>query len=150
MAGLVFTATTAEIAMVAATAKTILMIKTAAQQRGKLKAWGVFFDGISASAEPILVELCHASTDGTGAASPPSGIKVDESQGETIQSTITHNFSSEPTVTVIERKEVHPQSGYEKIYPYGDERRVKGAGRVCIKVTSPAVVNAVGWMEFEE
>ena len=57
----------------------------------------------------------------------------------------------EPTSTdVVELKEVHPQSGYEKIYPQGGEVILDGGTRLGIECTAQAAVNVSAEMVFEE
>jgi len=68
-----------------------------------------------------------------------------------VQSTAGKNYTVEPTAgDILENKEVHPQQGYETIYPEGAEIQVAGGGRLSIKATAPAIVNCVVEMEFEE
>ena len=149
MAGLRFTAGSPEVAIGASATKTILMVLTPTNQRAKVIEWGVYFDGVSAVAEPIIVELARATSAGTMNAT--GSVKVD-TYPETVQSTVTASATVEPTITdIIERKEVHPQSGYEKAYGLGDEVWVGGAGRIVIRITSNgAAVNAVPYLKMEE
>jgi hypothetical protein len=70
---------------------------------------------------------------------------------ETIQTTASHTATAEPTAgDVLDAIEVHPQSGYEKIFPLGDEIIVPGGGRVGIECTAPAGVNVRAKIAFEE
>lgn len=150
MADLQFTAKAPEIALSAATPKTVLMVTLPANQRGKLLEWGVYFDGVSAVAEPAIVELVFPTTSGTFSA---TNSVTTNGYSETVQSTIGYNASAEPTITdanVPERKNVHPQSGYEKAYGLGQEVKIGGGGRVGIRVTAPATVNVVPWLKIEE
>lgn len=142
-------AVTAEVALSAATAKTVLQVVAAANHRVKVLSWGVYFDGTSSSAEPVQVRLLRQTTAGTMSALTPT--KRDDSIGETLQTTAQHTASAEPTAgDVLEAKEVHPQAGYEKIYPFGGEVIIGGGDRLGIECTAPASVNARCEIVFEE
>ena len=142
-------ATTAEIALTAATAKTVLQLVAAANHRVKLLSWGIYFDGVTAAAEPVQIRLLRQTTAGTMSALTP--VKRDDSIGETLQTTAQHTATAEPTAgDVLEVKEIHPQMGYEKLYPFGGELIVGGGDRLGIEVTAPAGVNCRAEMAFEE
>lgn len=135
------------IALVAATAKTVLGVNASANVRLKLKRWGIYFDGTSATAVPVIVQLLRTSSAGTSTAVTPRNVN----QTETVQATAGKNYTAEPTAgDILENKEIHPQQGYETIYPEGGEVQVAGGGRLTIKATAPAGVNCVVEMEFEE
>lgn len=142
-------ANTSEIALTANTAKTVLQIKAAANHRVKLLSWGVSFDGTVASNQPVVVELLRQTTAGTATTLTP--VKLDESLGETLQTTASHTATAEPTAgNVLSRVDVHPQGGYEFIFPIGQEIILAGNGRLGIRCTAPEAVNVIGKMQFEE
>lgn len=148
MAGIYLSAETNEIALTAATAKTVLQIVAPSNHRLKLTRWGVFFDGATPSAEPVVVELIRQTTAGTMTTLTPV---VEVPITETIQSTAYHTATGEPTAgDVLRRREVHPQAGYEYIFPLGQELHIPGGGRLGIRITSPAAVNAIGSLGWEE
>jgi hypothetical protein len=141
-------ATTAEIAT-GTSAKTLLQIVAPSNHRVKVVAWGIYFDGTSSTAEPILVRLLRQTTAGTMTSLTPT--KLDDSLSETLQVTAQHTATAEPTAgDVLKRVEVHPQSGYEEHCPYGQEYIVGGGDRIGIETTAPATANAVAWVKFEE
>ncbi|MGL5936018.1 MAG: hypothetical protein ACRCZI_10425 [Cetobacterium sp.] len=150
MASLQFTVKpTAEVSLSAATAKTVLQVKAPANQRVKIKGWGVYFDGTSVSAEPINVKLVRQSTAGTMSAVTPA--KCDDSLPETVQSSASVNASVEPTTgEVLQFRNIHPQSGYEHVYGVQDEDMIKGGGYVGILCDAPANVNVIPWIKCEE
>lgn len=149
MADLQFTLRGAEIAAVAATAKTICRVSAPANQRLKLLGWGVYFDGTSSSNQPVVVQLVRPTSDGTMSAA--TLIKKDSGQGETIQSSGAVNATAEPSIgDIIQDVNIHPQSGYEKTYGLGQEVIVPGGGRLGIRVTAPETVNVIPYMDFEE
>jgi hypothetical protein len=146
-------ASVSEAALVAATQRTVLQIVAAANHRVKLLGWGVFFDGVSAADEPIEVVVQRQSTAGTSSANTPK--KVDDSLAETLLTTARDGFSStEPTSgDILWAGEIHPQSGYEKLFPLGQELIVGGGDRLAIRCTIPTggtAVNARAFMHFEE
>jgi hypothetical protein len=142
-------AQTVEIALSAATAKTILQIVAPANHRLKVESWGVFFDGVSTTAEPVQVRLLRQTTAGTMSALTP--VKLDDSIGETLQTTAQHTATAEPTAgDVLDILEVHPQHGYEIFYPLGQEVIVGGGDRLGIECTAPATVSVRGKIRYEE
>src|SRR5262245_61640322 len=113
MAGVLFTAVTpTEIALTGATAKTVILLKNAANHRAKILGYHVSFDGTSGTAEPAVVQLIHCQTDGTMSSGTPE--KVNLNDVETIQTAMLHTATVEPgTQTILKQHEVHPQGGYE-------------------------------------
>jgi len=149
MAKLRAIAQTAEVALAAASAKTVLQVVAAANHRVSVEGWGVFFDGTSVTGEPVQVRLLRQSTAGTMSALTP--VKLDGSLGETLQTTALHTATVEPTAgDVVDVIECHPQGGYEKLFPMGQEVILAGAGRLGIECTSPANVNVRAKLIFEE
>lgn len=148
MAAVIGVLATAEVALTAATAKTVAMIKAAANHVDKVKGWGVFFDGVSVTAEPVQVKLQRYTSDGTMTSSTP----VERSNhGVTMQTSGYTPNSAEPTAgDVLCAREIHPQGGYQEIFPAGDEIIVPGGGRLGIECTAPANVNVRAEIVFEE
>ena len=141
--------TITEQALVAATQETVLQLVAAANHRVKLLRWGVFFDGVSVSAEPVQVVLQRQSTAGTSSANTPT--KIDDSLAETLQTTARDVVTVEPTSgDIVGVYEVHPQSGYAELFPLGQEIIIGGGDRLGIRCTAPANVNCQAFMHFEE
>ncbi len=148
MAGIIGVANTAEVALTAATAKTVLQVVAAANQNSKIKEWGVFFDGVSSTAEPVQVRLLRQTTAGTMSSLTPVQRK---GPSVTLQTTAQHTATAEPTAgNVLAAREVHPQSGYQEKFSYGDEPEFTNGGRVGIECTAPAGVNVRAEIVFEE
>lgn len=142
-------AVTAEIALAAATPKTVVQLVAPTNHRLKIIGWSIWFDGVSPTAEPVLVRVLRQTTAGTMTGLTPT--KVDDSIADTLLATAQHTATAEPTAgDVLERKEVHPQQGFEKIYPAGAELIVGGGDRIGIECTAPATVNCVSEIHFEE
>lgn len=150
MAGLLFTTPSVEVPLVAGVAKTVLRVTAPANQRLKVLGWGVFFDGTQSVVEPVICELVR--DDGTGTFTPLTLEKDDPDISTPIQSVGEINASVEPGGTVIkEPKEVHNQSGYEKIYGLGQEKYVPGGGNIGIRCLAPgANVNVIPFLHIEE
>jgi hypothetical protein len=150
MAGLLCIAQTSEVALVAATAKTILQLTAPTNQRLKVKRWGVFFDGIANDAEPVEIRLLRQTTVGTGGDVLTPVLQVAGS--ETIQTSGLSDIDvAEPTAgDVVDVAEVHPQSGYEVIIPFDMPIEIPGGGRMGIECIAPAAVNVRAKMIFEE
>lgn len=149
MAAFQGTASTAEIALSAATAKTVLQLVAATNHRVKLLGWGVFFDGTSTTAEPVQIRLLRQTTAGTMTALTPT--KRDDSIADTLLTTAQHTATAEPTAgDVLDALECHPQQGFKEWYPMGAEVIIGGGDRLGLEVTAPATVNCRAAMTFEE
>jgi hypothetical protein len=148
MADIQASAQTAEVALTAATTKTVVQLVAASNHKVKVLGWGVFFDGVSGTAEPVQVEILRQTTAGTMSALTPSKLGTDS---ETLQTTAQHTASAEPTASdILDVAEVHPQSAYEIVYPMGQEIKIPGGGRLGIRCTAPAGVNVRAKLRFEE
>lgn len=143
--------TNGDIALTAATAKTIMSVINAANGLIRLCELSVSFDGTSGSAEPVTVELCSSTEGGAGTATSHTIAQI---RGATraVQATAKRNFTAEPTtLTVLKRWLVHPQTGIVVQFPLGREpEQVTTADALCVRCTAPANVNAQGCLEFEE
>lgn len=148
MADQICIAQTSEVALSAATAKTVVQIVAATNVRVRVLGWGVFFDGVSTTAEPVQVRLLRQTSAGTMSSLTPTKLGTGS---ETVQTTAQHTATAEPTAgDVLDICECHPQSGYEKLYPIGYFPILPGGGRVGIEVTAPATVNVRAKIIFEE
>lgn len=143
--------TTADVALTAATAKTILSVINASNGLIRIVEMSVSFDGTSATAEPVTVELC-SSTQATAGTNTSHTIVQSRGPTRTVQATAARNYTAEPTtLTVIKQWLVHPQTGITVQFPLGREpEQVVTADAICIRCTAPAGVNARAHLEFEE
>lgn len=150
MARLDGVAQTAEIALTAATVRTVLQIVAPANHRVAVKGYGVFFDGTSVTAEPVQVEVLYQTTAGTMSANTPR--RIDGGLSETLLTTAQDAATVEPAAgDVVDVVEVHPQQGYEKMCVFGYNEIVLGGGdRLGIRCTAPAGVNVRAKFLFEE
>lgn len=144
--------TSSEVALTAATAKTVLQLLTTSGTnlpRALIKKWGIFFDSTTTTAEPVVIKLIRQTTAGTSGSSV-TPVAVGDS-ADTILCTAAQNFSAEPTSgNVLDVVEVHPQAGYSVIFPLGMEIVVPANTRLGIVATAPAGVNCHASIWFEE
>lgn len=148
MAGVGFRAVTGEIAT-GTSAKTLAQVVAASNHRILIKEISVSFKGTSNSAAPIKVDVVRQSDAGTTSALTP--VKGNDADDETLQTTARHTATAEPTTgDVLLTMEVHPQSGFFWQAPFGGEIPVKGGGRLGVRVTAGADVNAAVTIVGEE
>jgi hypothetical protein len=148
MARVFGSAVTSEIALAAATAKTVLQLVAASNHKVALLGWGVFFDGVSVTGEPVQVVLMRQTDAGTASALT---CRQTQTAAETIQTTAQHTASAEPSSSdILDVLEVHPQSGYEIKFPPGEEIWLNGGTRLGIVCTAPAICNVRAKVFFEE
>lgn len=145
----------AETALVGAAAKTVVTIRPAANCYAALLAWGVYFDGISPTAEPVQVELLRFTAATTGTYSTGTPVAWDDAHGATCQTTAFYAYTVEPTnaAGIIWSGEVHPQTWYEVLYPYGQEPIVGGSAtnmKLGLRCTAPVGVNCRGYFRWED
>lgn len=140
-----------DVALTAATAKCVVGVVAGAGISVRVTEAGIGFDGTSATAEPVTVELCRGdgtSANGTSTAHTPAQVR---GATRTVQCTARRNFTAEPTVlTVLKRWLFHPQTGGMHQLPLGREVEHTGAGGLYLRCTAPAGVNVQAYMEFEE
>lgn len=142
-----YTATTgAAVALTAATAKSCLGIKSHANFGLDLKKYRVAFDGVTASAVPVLVELCYATfaTSSPGTASTSVTPAQVYGRAITVGATAARTWTTEPTVlTVIEEHLLTPNGGLEIYdFPLGDTPDSAVSEGFVVRLTAPAAVNA--------
>jgi hypothetical protein len=147
----------AAIALAAATPKTIFNLIAGANSQAIITEFSISFDGVTASAVPVLVELCQSTQAGAGSGQSTPTPAVIRGQG-TSGSTFGLNYATtEPTaLTVIKQWLVTPNGGLLVIQsPLGREVITNLSGSATVKAialrcNAPAVVNCRGYMEWEE
>jgi hypothetical protein len=128
--------------------KTILSVIAPAQFGVDLKKIHMGFDGVTASAVPVVVELWTATTDGTGTAGT-----VVQVSGRSITAGFTtkYNYTAEPTtLTLIDRWRLTPNGGtlfYD--IPLGDTPDCAVSNLFALRTTAAATVNCDATMWFE-
>jgi hypothetical protein len=142
--------TTAAAGLTAAVAKTVLAVRGGSQFGLRLRKWAIGFDGVTASAVPVVVDLCHWSgaVAGTATAATPvqtGGRAIAHGVGGSGQ-----NYTVEPTVlTVIKQILLTPNGGLliEEFSPDTEPDSDALTG-FAIRCTAPATVNARATLEW--
>jgi hypothetical protein len=138
----------AAVALSAGVAKTVLSVIAPAQFGVDLIKYRIGFDGVTASAIPVVVELVTWTTDGTGTAGT-----VVQVYGRSITAGFTtkYNYSAEPTTpTLVDRFTLTPNGGtlvYD--FPLGTSPDTAVSNLIGIRCTAPAAVNVNATMWFE-
>lgn len=141
-----------EVALSAATAKTVLQVIAASNHRVRIRAWGVTFDGVDPTDQPVHVKLIRQTSAIGGSPTAVTPTKSDPGPTEAIQTTAASSAGgSEPSSgDVLAERDVHPQSGYEEHLSIEDSYIIGGSGRVGIVCTAPDAVNVIPWFKLEE
>lgn len=122
-----------------------------------LVEFAISFDGVTASAVPVLVEIGTGTQAGagTGAASPPTPVQT---RGRTTTGqapTEAHNFTAEPTTQTVLRQWLISPNGGLFVYPLPLGREIEcdssggTAKALFARVTGAATVNSRCYMEVE-
>lgn len=141
------------VALSAATAKTILGVKAHANSGVQLKKFWVGFDGVTASAVPVLIEICYCTFGANAPGTNSTSVTPAQEYGRvlTVGATAGKTWTTEPTtITVLEEFLLTPNSGligYQ--YPLGTEPDTALGEGLVIRCTAPATVNVRGTMSFE-
>lgn len=122
-----------------------------------LTEFGISFDGVTASAVPVLVEIGTGTQGaaGTGAASPPTPVLVRGRATGGSAPTEAHNFTAEPTTQTVLRQWLISPNGGLFVYPLPLGREIEcdssagTAKALFCRVTSAATVNSRCYMEVE-
>ena len=150
------TSTEGAVALAAATAKSILGVKSHANFGLDLRALSVGFDGVSASAVPVLVELlyCTWATNSPGTASTLTTIRQNYGRVIAAGATAGKTWTTEPTVLTMVGDPgeflLTPNAGLIVIrFPPGEGADCALAEGFVIRCTAPAVVNVRASLAFE-
>jgi hypothetical protein len=122
-----------------------------------LVEFGISFDGVTASAVPVLVEIGTGTQAGagTGAASPPTVVQVRGRATTGTVPTLIHNCTVEPTAQTVLRQWLVSPNGGLFVYPLPLGREIEcdssggTAKALFARVTSAATVNSRCYMEVE-
>lgn len=138
-------------AVATAATETLVQIVTGSTRAVRVKEWGVSFDGTSASATPILVDLLRQTTAGTS--SSLTIVQSDPTAPAPI-STALQDFSAEPTAgDVLWSEYITPAGGFDRVQlPLGEEIVVDVSSRIGLRVVVPSGsnCNATAYIKFEE
>lgn len=141
MAGVRVRANTAQVST-GTSAKTILQLVSATNQRMIVNRISVSFEGVAATDAPIQVVIRKQTTAGT--MTSLALVKDNDNDPETLQTTAQHTATVEPTGgDILETRLVHPQGSRDFgpfILPGGDRIGVV----VTAGVSVDCVVSAIG------
>lgn len=145
--------TEGEEALAAATAETVLCLIGSTACKGRIFEITVSFDGVSATAEPVLVTLLRTTAD-DGTATAATEKKLDP-DWHAPNCAGKHSYTAEPTKesTYLKQWNVHPQGGLLLVQrALGDEWILDDttSNGIAIVCTAPAVVNVVAGMSWRE
>lgn len=140
-------------ALVAATAKTVIGVVAPAQFGVDLTKLRISFDGVTASAIPVLVELCYATFATNAPGTNSTSITVQQEYGRPITAgfTAAYNWSAEPTVlSTLDNWTLTPNGGLV-VYdiPLGSTPDSAVSQGFAIRCTAPAAVNCRPTLKFE-
>ena len=141
------------VALSAATAKSILGVKAHANSGVQVKSLEVAFDGVTASAVPVLIELCYATfaTNSPGTAS--TSVTPAQNYGRVLTAGFTggKTWTTEPTVLTVLKELLLPADKGVLAYqfPLGQEPDSALAEGFVIRCTAPAAVNVRGTLSVE-
>lgn len=143
--------TAAGVALVAATAKSVLSVIAPAQFGVDLQKIRVSFDGVTASAVAVLCEVCVSTQAGAGTSG--TAVTVNQVYGRSITAGFTggSNFSAEPTtLTAVDSFLLDPNKGLV-VYDIGPGTTLDTAvsQAMILRCTAPAAVNVRASMWFE-
>jgi hypothetical protein len=139
------------LALVAATAKTAIELGSAATDRAKIVEWWVEYDGVTATAIPVKVEVGRFSAAVTTATTgTPS--KLDPADG-TAATVVKHSTTTEGAGTAeagLAIHRIHPQGGLLRQAPLGREEALAVSTFWRVRCTAAAAVNVTVGVIWEE
>ncbi len=149
--------TSAAVALVATTAKTVLFALAPAQFGMDLRGFSVAFDGITTTDKPVYVEVCSltgATNSTPGTANTNENSNIDQMYGRSITTGFVGGSActSEPTVlSPIKVFLLTPNGGtYDYDFPLGETPDSDVSKGFAIRCTAPtSAVNVRAWMRFE-
>jgi hypothetical protein len=139
-----------EITLAAATVESIIEVTAPTNTRLLVIAWGISFDSILVTDEPVEVTLARKSVAGTGGTAATARDLNEDATG-TVQSSAQISRTAEGTVTYdFQPRNIHPQGGFEIWYPEGKEIQIVPAGIFAIRANAPQAQDAHAWIIVSE
>lgn len=141
----------AAIALSAATARTVAAVVSPANRECVVAEIAISFDGVTASAVPVLVELCDFTVAGAGTRTTGTAVQM-RGQRSTAGTSFFHSYTVEGTVlAAIFPWYVTPNGGLMDLqWPLGREPQTVVAKGLAIRCTAPAAVNCAVSIIWEE
>lgn len=134
--------------------KTLLQVATPSTTDIRVVAWGLSFDGTSASAAPGQVTLIDTDVAATVTTLTPEKWSSDDMPASLCvggTAATGYNGTAEGTITnsrILDGQNVHPQTGYAVWLP--ERPRVKASRVLRLRVLFAADVNCLPWLLFLE
>lgn len=148
----IYTAVTGgAVGLTAATAKSVLGLKAHANSGLVLRKFRVMFDGVTATAVPVLAELGYCTFGANSPGTNSTSVTPAQASGRVIAvgATAGKTWTTEPTtITVLDEWLLPPTSGAIYDVPLGDEPDADLAQGFVLRLTAPATVNARAAMWF--
>lgn len=141
------------VALSAATAKSVIGVRGTSGFGVDLKKFRLAFDGVTASAVPVLVELCYCTFGANAPGTNSTSTTVKQVYGRSITAGFTagKTWTTEPTtITVLDEWLLSPCGGtvlYD--FPLGDTPDSAVSEGFVIRLTAPATVNVRSTMWYE-
>lgn len=152
MAGVLCHVNSGEVALVAATAKSVLQVKAAANQRVIVRGIRIMGKQPAGGTDAVVkIRLTrNAANFGTGSVATPA--KNDPTDSETLQTTANSNFTVEPTTPTDGGLwwEVQPQSGVIESLAPGMEIKIPGGQSIQFEATSAGTPTLMIEVDYEE
>lgn len=149
--------TGADVALVAATAKSVIGVRAGSTFGLKLTKSTIGFKGVTASDVPVLIELCYATfatnapgTNSTDIATTP-GVRQIYGRAVAHGVTAARNWTTEPTVlTVLEELLLTPNGGTIKwAEVLGQEPDCDVSNGFVLRMTAPQAQNVRATLAWE-
>lgn len=141
------------VALAAGVAKSILGVRSGAAFGLELIKMGVYFDGVTATAVPVAVELCAATFATNAPGTGSTSVTPLHSYGRAIAHGMTaaKNWTAEPTVlSVIQERLIDPNKGvweWEHVFAVRPDCDVNQG--FVIRCNAPAAVNVRAGIDVE-
>lgn len=134
--------------------KTIAQVTNPSTQRFKPVEMTFSFDGVTATAVPVVVRLVRQTTAGTPSGNTtPTPIQSDPGGPAALQTLVVAGaaaWTAEPTVTdVLWQIRFAPTIGMPYQWPLGREDSIAASGRMGLVVWAAAAVNITGFIAWE-
>lgn len=145
-----------EVALVAATRKTVLQAAVPSGGNGRIRGWGVSFDGIVVTEAPGIVDLISTNVAATVTSQDPEKVNPGGPSSLWVGGTALsgYNGSAEGTITASRfldgPQDVHPQTGYSMWWGPGEGPIVLASEFIRIRCLFGAAVNVLPWIAWEE
>jgi hypothetical protein len=145
--------TEGEVALASGIAKSVLGVKAGASVGLDLIGFEIDFDGVTAAAEPVLVELCYCTFATNSPGTNSTGGAERQLYGRVIAADFTggFNWTTEPTVvTMIWPFALDPNKGlFAYDFTLGQTPDCAAGEGFVLRLNAPAVVSCRARMSLE-